>query len=247
MKAKLLAGIPAENSALFHRVRFNVGDPAAWLAIEHADGKVESIFLVRDIEADRARSQVQVNRVVSPADFTPQQGLSGDRATATAQAVAECFVRHGVQSVVTDRTLPYIFAWHIEQRGIELQYDAAMGVIERRTKDQQEIQWMREAQAVTEDTIAMACQTIARAQANAKGELVHAGEVLTSERMRQMISVYLLQRGYSNHHDSIVASKPHSADCHDRGSGPLRTGEAVIVDVFPQCMATKYWGDCTLP
>lgn len=240
MKAKLLAGIPAENSALFHRVRFNVGDPAAWIQLEN-----RKLFIVRDIEVERARAAVKVDQVAPPAEFAPAGGLSGDRATATAQAVAECLLRHKVTQVTTDRTLPFIYAWHIQQAGIQLDYCSEMGVLERRVKDDQEIAWMQTAQSVTEDAILMACQTVARAKADKAGVLHHDGSPLTSERLRQTISVYLLERGYSNHHDSIVASLPHSADCHDRGSGPLQTGIPVIVDIFPQSLETRYWGDCT--
>lgn len=240
MKAKLLAGIPAENSALFHRVRFNVGDPAAWIDFED-----RKLFIVRDIEVDRARAAVKADLVAPPANYTPACGLSGDRATATAQAVAECLRREQVSLVTTDRTLPFIYAWHIQQAGITIEYSSEMGVIERRVKDDQEIEWMQTAQSVTEDAILMACQTIARATADRSGILLHDGKPLTSELLRQTISVYLLQRGYSNHHDSIVASLPHSADCHDRGAGPLQTGMPVIVDIFPQSLATRYWGDCT--
>lgn len=245
MKAKLLAGIPAENSALFHRVRFNVGDPAAWIEFSNGSGAAKRVFLVRDIEVDRARSAVRVDRVAAPAEFAPSGGLSGDRATATAQAVVECLRREGVSSVTTDRTLPFIFAWHIQQAGIPIEYAPEMGVLERRVKDEQEIQWLQKAQAVTEDAMLMACQTIATAAVDREGVLQYQGVPLTSERMRQMISVYLLEKGFSNHHDSIVASTPQSADCHERGAGPLRTGQAVIIDIFPQDQSTRYWGDCT--
>lgn len=240
----LLAGIPSENPALFHRVRFGVGDPAAWLSL-NSNGQQQTEFIVRDIEMDRARKSVKVDRVSCPADYTPDRGLSGDRATATAQAVAECLRRAGVQRVTTDRTLPYIFAWHIGQSGIAVEYSAELGVIDRRVKDAQEIEWLREAQKVTEATMLMACQTVANATANSAGQLQHQGSVLTSERLRKMISIFLLERDYSNTHDSIVATSPHSADCHERGSGPLVTGQAVIVDIFPRCNATQYWGDCT--
>src|SRR5690606_13679772 len=100
------------NPALYHRVRFRVGDPAAWLALD-LDGQQQTQFIVRDIEVQRARQSVQVDLVACPADYAPGSGLSGDRATATAQAVAECLLRAEVQRVTTDRTLPYIFAWHI--------------------------------------------------------------------------------------------------------------------------------------
>jgi Xaa-Pro aminopeptidase len=244
MHARILAGIPAENSALFHRVRFAVGDPAAWLEVEQAGG-CRRVFLVRDIEVARARARVAADEVASPAQYAPAGGLSGDRATATAQAAAECLRRAGVRVVTTDRTLPYIFAWHIQQAGMSVQYDPDLGVLGRRVKDDQEIAWLAAAQRMTEDAMLMACETIARATADAQGVLHHAGATLTSQRLRNLISIYLLERGYSNHHDSIVASLPDSADCHARGSGPLRTGEAVIVDIFPQDMETRYWGDCT--
>lgn len=247
MKAKLLAGIPAENSALFHRVRFNVGDPAAWIELLADETSTTSrrLFMVRDIEVERARTKVNADRVVAPAEFAPAAGLSGDRATGTAQAVAECLRHHNVSHVTTDGTLPFIFAWHIQQAGIHLEYSEELGVLERRVKDEQEIDWLQKAQAVTEDAIVMACQTIAGARADQRGQLHHEGSILTSERLRQTISVYLLQRGFSNHHDSIVASLPQSADCHDRGAGPILTGQPVIIDIFPQDQETRYWGDCT--
>ncbi len=243
-QAVVIAGVPIENPALFHRVRFAVGDPTAWILLKSSTTQ-QSVFIVRDIEMTRARERVRVDRVACPADFAPQGGLSGDRATATAQSVAELLRRSGVTLVTTDRSLPYIYAWHIAQAGIAIEYSPELGVIERRQKDQQELDWLAQAQSVTEDAILMACQCIARATAGRDGVLMHAGQPLTSPGLRQAISVYLLERGFSNHHDSIVAALPHAADCHDRGDGPLRTGQAVIVDIFPQDMSTRYWGDCT--
>lgn len=242
--AVLLAGVPSENPALYHRVRFRVGDPAAWIAL-NLDGQQRTEFIVRDIEMDRARKSVRVDSIACPADYSPSGGLSGDRGTATAQAVAECLHRANVTRVTTDRTLPYIYAWHIAQTGIEIEYSPELGVIDRRVKDAQELEWLAEAQRVTEDAMRMACETVGHATANAQGELQHGGSVLTSQRLRKMISLFLLDRDFSNPHDSIVASWPHSADCHERGSGPLLTGQGVIIDIFPQCLATGYWGDCT--
>lgn len=242
--ATLLAGTPSENPALFHRVRFAVGDPAGWLSLD-LDGDRRTEFIVRDIEMDRARRAVKVDQVHCPSHYTPSSGLSGDRATATAQAIAECLRRAAVQVVTTDRTLPFIYAWHIQQAGMAVEYSPELGVLERRTKDDQEIEWLAEAQRATESAMLMACQTVARAQAGADGTLQHAGSPLTSERLQKMISEFLLDLGYTTPHGSIVATIPASADCHERGNGPLKTGEAVIVDIFPVNLKTHYCGDCT--
>jgi Xaa-Pro aminopeptidase len=63
--------------------------------------------------------------------------------------------------------------------------------------------------------------------------------------MRAEIARFLLDRGYTTSHGSIVATGPPAADCHEAGSGPLKTGQPVIVDIFPRCEATRYHGDCT--
>ncbi|MEM7473466.1 MAG: M24 family metallopeptidase [Planctomycetota bacterium] len=243
-RATILAGIPLSNPAFYHRVRFGVGDPAAWLQLEQ-DGDRKTEFILRDIEMERARQKVQVDQVSCPADYTPEGGLSGDRATATAQSLAECLKRSEVEVVTADRTLPFIFAWFIQQAGIAIEYCPDLGVLDRRTKDEQELEWLQEAQRVTEEAMLMACQTVARADADSEGVLRHEGAPLTSERLRKMISGFLMDLDYSEPQGSIVASLPHSADCHERGSGPLRTGEAVIVDIFPQNKRTNYCGDCT--
>ena len=90
----------------------------------------------------------------------------------------------------------------------------------------------------------MACEAVARAVPDRNGTLMHDGERLTAERLRFMIDVHLLRMGFQNP-PSIVACGPQGADCHEHGHGDLRTGQPVIVDIFPRCMKTLYNGDCT--
>ena len=79
---------------------------------------------------------------------------------------------------------------------------------------------------------------------NDQQQLVHAGEILTSERVRSAIDIFLLERDYFNP-KSIVACGPTGADCHDYGTGPIYSEQPVIVDIFPQNRKTLYYGDCT--
>ncbi|XZE52673.1 M24 family metallopeptidase [Planctomycetaceae bacterium SH139] len=240
-QASLLGGIPAENPTLFRKVLLTAGDPAAW--IESQAG--ETTLVIRDIEMQRAAAASGADRVCCPADFAPAGGLSADRATATAQAAAECLRQRGVSSVRVDRSLPYIYAHFLGQVGIHIVYDEQWGVLDRRIKSEQEIAWLAEAQATTERAMEMACGLIAKAQANGQGILEVDGEVLTSQRVKAHISRFLLDLDYTTSHGSIVATAPESADCHDSGNGPLRTGVPVIVDIFPRCEQTRYHGDCT--
>ena len=144
--AILMAGIPASNAALYHRIRFLVGDPAAYMQLLDSSGKAKSILILRDIELQRARRQARADQVAAPAEFAPESGLSGDRETATAQAAAECLRRHGIRRVWADRTLPLLFARIVQEAGMAVECDPELGVIDRRAKDEQEIAWLREAQ-----------------------------------------------------------------------------------------------------
>lgn len=242
--ATIMAGVPAINGALVHRIRFVVGDPVALLEIPGDGGRRESTLILRDIEMARARHHARVDRVACPADFSPDGGLSGDRETATAQAAAECLRRAGVRSVVGDRSLPLCFIHELGRADIAIEYDPDMGVATRRTKDSQEIEWLREAQRVTEEVMQQACRLVATARADSDGVLSVDGDPLTSERVRATIDHWLLDRGFSNP-VTIVAGGPAGADCHDKGTGPLRTGEPVIIDIFPKNRETLYNGDCT--
>lgn len=236
----LFAGIAGKNPSLFRRIRVPLGDPSAW--IRSTD---ETLAIVRDLEMDRVRQYSQSDRVACPADYAPAEGLDADRETATAQAVAEYCRQKQWTTVIGDRTLPLIFAHHLQQAGITLIYDSELGVIDRRQKTEQEIMHLAEAQAVTETVMRLICETIAGCDVNDEGQLLLENEVLTSERVRAMAAAEFLQRDYSMSHGAIVATAPEVADCHHSGCGPLRSGVPIVVDLFPMNNQTRYWGDCT--
>ncbi len=242
--AIVMAGIPNINGALYRTIRFSVGDPVVHIELPDSTGGRKSLLILRDIEMGRARQHARADSVACPADFPPDGGLSGDRETATAQAGAECLKRAGVANVIADRTLPLIFAEMIRRAGIGLECDTELGVAERRSKDEQELAWLRQAQKVTEGAMEMACRLIANSEARSDGVLLRDGGPLTSQRVRAIIDHCLLDRGYSSP-PSIVAGGPDGGDCHNLGQGELRTGQPVIIDIFPCNQETRYNGDCT--
>jgi Xaa-Pro aminopeptidase len=242
--AVLMGGIPAYNAALYHRIRFLVGDPVVYIQWLDTTGKSRSLLILRDIELQRARRHARADDVAAPADFPPAGGLSGDRETATAQAAAECLRRHGIRRVFADRSLPLLYAEIVREQGIAVDCDRELGLTDRRSKDEQEIAWLREAQRDTEAAMRMACELIARADVDHQGMLVVDNEPLTAERVRGAIDHFLLERGYANP-PAIVAAGPPGADCHELGKGPIATGQPVIIDIFPRHRQTRYNGDCT--
>jgi len=239
--AIVLAGIPQTNLSLFHKIRFSVGDPTAY--IELPNGK--RILILRDIEIARAKESARADAFYCNADFAPDSGLSGDRETATAQALAECLKQNGITSVTSDRTLPLIYAHMIEQAGIQLSCDLDMGIMERRAKDETELAHLRDAQGITEEVMRYACELIFNTTTDGQGQLIHEGTPLTSEHMISLIDIAFLHRGATTPHGSIVAGGPIGADCHHRGTGILHTSQPIIIDLFPHIRASGYHGDCT--
>jgi Xaa-Pro aminopeptidase len=225
---------------LYQKVRFVVHD--AMIAIDMPDGT--RTLILREIEMDRAKKHARADRVYGYSDFTPPGGLSGDRDVSAAQSTAEFLCRNGITEVIGDRTLPLLYVDEMQAAGITVELDANLGVLERRVKDAEEVEHLRVAQKVTEETMRMACETIANATADENGCLRVDGEPLTSERIRIMIDIFLLERSFENP-SSIVAGGIDGGDCHEHGTGVLRTGEPIIVDIFPRDSKTLYSGDCT--
>lgn len=254
----MTAGVPALSAALYREIRFLAGDPAVLLEweepLEIAEGaraerfrdrrRTTRLLILRDIECRRACASAAVDFVAAPADFAPADGLSGDRETAVAQSAAEAVARYGTARVVADRTLPLIYAEMLRRRGIESVCDTERGIVERRQKDAAEIEEIRRSQHTVEIVMERICREILAAETDSDGFLLLDGEPLTSERVRARIDHALLDFGFVNP-PSIVAGKKDGGDCHALGSGALRTGEPVIVDIFPQSNATLYYGDCT--
>lgn len=238
--AVLLAGVPSLNRAVFHRVRFGPHDPVAWVRLPTG----RTLMIVRDVELPRAKASGRADEVFAYEAFAPASGLSGDRAIRAAQATAECLARHDVRTVVADRTLPLIYVDQLRQRGIDVVCDIDLGVTERRQKDADEVAALREAQRITEEAIRDACEFIATADVGDEGGLLHDGEPITSERVMRRIDRFLGDRGCQSE-GHIVAGGPAASDCHFGGTGPLYTGQPIIVDVFPRHLASGYHGDCT--
>jgi Xaa-Pro aminopeptidase len=93
--------------------------------------------------------------------------------------------------------------------------------------------------------MARAEELIAEASVDDGGVLRRTdGEVLTCEFVKQEIEISLLRHDCALD-ETIVACGEDAADPHDRGSGPIRADEFVIVDIFPKDKATKYHSDMT--
>ena len=215
----------------------------------YADGAIH--VLVSGLEYGRAKKEATADTVERHADYGYEYGGREERYDMYA-----AFVRDkGAESVSVPPRGPVGTADAMRDRGIDVTVDGddrIQGV--RAVKTDDEIEAIREAQHANEAAMRAAESLLAGAGVADEGDaanhsvkpgtLFHDGEPLTSERVAEAIEVTLLRHGCALD-ETIVAGGAQAADPHDRGSGPLRANEAIIVDIFPRSKATKYNADMT--
>ena len=220
---------------------FNAPDPYITLY----SGDVH-LFFFRSLEFARAKKEARAATVERGSDFDYESLLNRyEPQEARARVLAAFLDAHDIESVATPPRFPLRTADQLRERGIDVTADDD-GIITqiRATKTEEEVEHIREAQRANEAAMARTEELIDTADVDEEGRLVHDGEVLTSERVKEEIEVTLLRHGCGLD-EAIVACGSDGADPHNRGSGPLRAGEAIVVDIFPWNKRTKYYADMT--
>ncbi len=127
--------------------------------------------------------------------------------------------------------------------GLKLTFANGMLFPEREIKSAWEAACIREGNRLCTVGYTVA-EKILRA-AKIKGRtLLYQGKPLTSERLRFALETAIHEQG-GNPQDTIVAGGDQACDPHERGFGPLRPKELIIIDIFPRVVKTGYFGDMT--
>lgn len=144
-------------------------------------------------------------------------------------------------------TVPDDFPAGIYEKLFELGLDleVADGALfpSREIKTPAEVTAIREGNRLSALGLA-AAEKILRSSKISGRKLLHRGQLVTSERLKFAIEVAILEAGGVSS-TTIVAGGDQACDPHERGSGPIRPHELIIVDIFPRVTATGYHGDMT--
>ena len=203
-------------------------------------------LLVSGLEYGRAQSEAATDSVSRRAAYDYQElvGQYGSH-EGNLRTIAAFLDDHGVDSIAVPRTFPTGTADGLREHGLEVTVESD-GVVEgiRSRKTPWEREQIRRTQEANEAAMARAQELIGTAEVDDDGTLVADGEPLTSERVKTEIEVTLLRHGCGLD-DTIVACGADGADPHDRGSGPLRAEELIVIDIFPRDKETGYFADMT--
>lgn len=206
-------------------------------------GKIH--LLVSALEYGRAERTARVDTVERHSDFDHHSHVDEyGPAEGKHRTIAAFLDAHGVDSVATPGEFPLGTADGIRDRDVLVRADTD-GIVEsiRAKKTDEEIEYIRATQEANEAAMARAEELFDESIA-IDGTVHHDDEPLTSERVKRAIEIELLEHDCALD-ETIVACGADAADPHDRGSGPIRTGEPIIVDIFPRSKETGYYGDMT--
>jgi Xaa-Pro aminopeptidase len=240
MSDVLIVGDSVRNAMIRHEVPVTVPDP--FLYAEHGDRRIAVVgsFEVQRVEAAGAGLEVYAFERFGR-DELQRQGLNYD------EILREVTVRVcdevGVRDAVVPPDFPLEVADRLRESGVEVRWDRPFFDGRRRVKNEAEIAGIRRAQRAAEAGMDAARDLLRRAQA-ANGTLKVDGEPLTSERVKQAIQQAFIASGCIAD-EFIVSHGAQSAIGHDTGSGEIKAGEPLVIDLWPKDPETACYADMT--
>jgi Xaa-Pro aminopeptidase len=217
-----------------------VADP--FLYLEH-DGRrlvvVRSLELARmaevpDLEphADEEFGLDELRRSGVPAAELPRR-----------VAIAACRAL-GVTSAAVPPGFPLGMADALRAAGVELVVDDYRFEMRRRAKTATQIEGIRRAQRAAEAAVAAVAAALHSAEIRGEELLEPSGEALTCESLQRLALAAFIANGASAD-ELIIAHGEQTCIGHHRGSGAIRVGEPITVDLWPRDDQTGCFTDMT--
>ncbi len=201
------------------------------------------IAVLSDLEYNRGKKEGDFDEVLSLKEWRDLAEKDMGAGVGMAGVIAEVALREGISQFRVPSSFPLGLARQLEGLGVNV-VAAEEGLFPQRLiKSRKEAEAVREGCAASAAGLSRARQVLSESVIR-KNRLWWQGSVLTSERLRFEVDLACMQVGARADH-TIVAGGDQACDPHCRGSGPLKPGELIIVDVFPRVEKTGYFGDMT--
>jgi Xaa-Pro aminopeptidase len=215
--------------------------PDAFIFLQSSAGR-RSIVL-SDLEIDRGRRTAAADEVLAFSDIKSRIKNANGAEPSFEQILIQ-FLR---EKKIRRARVPYDFsagiATALAATGIQLIPVAGLFWPRRETKTPDEVRALGRALRITEAGLARAMEVLRASRIHARN-LIWSKRKLTSEILRAEIDSAILRAG-GLPANTIVAGGLQACDPHERGSGPLRPRELIILDIFPRDAKTGYYGDMT--
>ena len=235
---KFIYDISSHNADLFYATRFSVHDPIIFIEVR---GK--KYLVLNDLEIDRGKRQAKVHRVLSLSAYQRKANERKKNATLV-DVLQTIFNDFRIKRLIVPTSTSFALVDSLRRKGFRVEQGSRPFYPKRAIKTAAEQRLIEEAQRVVFSAFEWT-EHIVHASRVRGNRLVYRGTLLTSERLQSLISVFLLERGYSTADPPIVAGGIQACDPHEIGHGPLKPHEAIVVDIFPRSLTTGFHGDAT--
>jgi Xaa-Pro aminopeptidase len=216
-----------------------VPDPFVYLNI-----RGRALLVMSDLEIDRARVQAPHCQVISLSDHQKKLRAHGVKHPRPAEVIGEILRAKKIRRVTVPDNFPLGLALELKKLGVTAAPRRGTFFAEREIKLAGEVKKISAALMMAEVGMAEAMLALRNSKIVRGKKLVYRNAPLTSERLRAVIDTAVLQAG-GLAANTIVAGGRQGCDPHERGHGPLRAHEPIIIDIFPRSQATGYFGDIT--
>ena len=198
-------------------------------------------IVLNDLEIDRARKNARHCRVISYTQCVEKLRCSVKRPGLA--AVINLLLRERrLRKIFVPASFPHGLARELRNFKIKVRVKKGGVFPEREFKRADEIKKISAALMMAEVGLAEGIQALKASKAGRVRKLTYHGAPLTSEKLRAIIDIAIIQAGGQASH-TIVAGGRQACDPHEQGHGVLRAHEPIILDVFPRSQKTGYFGD----
>lgn len=215
--------------------------PDPFIFVRTASGR--RIYVMSDLEIDRARKQSNAHRVLPLPRYAARAKERFGATPAPGDVIAEVLRDLRIRSVTVPAGFAAGVAERLRRRGVTVRIADGPLFPERRIKTPKEVRHIQAAMRATEEGMQAVVNLLWRSKIR-NGWVVLDGRRLTAEDLRRAANREIFARGCVPAH-TIVAPGRHGCDPHDEGSGPIRAGSPIIVDIFPRSEKTGYFADIT--
>jgi Xaa-Pro aminopeptidase len=236
----LLMVADSEHDAnMLYAVGMFVPDPFIYLRLRGRE-----LIVMSDLEVDRALRAAPHCRVLSLTKYQDRLRHSGIRSPSLAQVIRDILRSKGVRRALVPSGFPLGLATELARLRISVKVRRGNFFAQREQKLPVEVKKISAALVMAEVGMAEGMQFLRSAKISRDRRLLHNSVPLTSEKLRSVIDTAVLQASGLPAH-TIVAGGCQGCDPHERGFGPLRADEPIIIDIFPRSQQTGYFGDIT--
>lgn len=237
----LILGDTERCAELRHELPLSVGDPFLYAEA----GGVRHV-VIPSLEGPRLRELAGPLEIHLNEEFGIDELLAstGNRDVATLEVHARAVRAFGIRAAVVPAAFPLELADRLRADGVELRVDRGFFDGRRRVKSDAELAGIRRAQAGTDAAMDAARALLRASEPGPDGVLQLDGAPLTCERLRARVYEVFAEHALAA--DSLIVSHgAQTAVGHDEGSGPIRAGEPVLLDLFPRDRASGCFTDMT--